>query len=44
MRHPADMPKLQENKSAVGMNGLNDFPPAVDLLIRIDAGPDFRAR
>jgi hypothetical protein len=38
MRHAPDMPELQENKSALGMNGIDDFPPAADLLNRIDAG------
>jgi hypothetical protein len=38
MRHPTDMPELQENKSALGMNGVGDFPPALDLIIRINAG------
>ncbi len=38
MRHPADMPQLQKNESALGMNGVGDLSPAFDLLIRIDAG------
>jgi hypothetical protein len=32
------MPELQENKSALGVDGVDDFAPALDLLIRIDAG------
>src|SRR6266513_2465220 len=38
MRDPPDMPELEENNSASGMTGINDFAPAPDLMFRIDAG------
>ncbi len=37
MRLAADMPKLEKNEAALGMNGIRDTPPAGDLSIGIDA-------
>jgi hypothetical protein len=38
MRDASDMPKLQKNDSAPGVNGLDHFAPARDLLLGMDAG------
>ena len=38
MRDPADMPQLQEDDPALGVNGIDDLSPAGNLLLRIDAG------
>jgi len=31
------MPELEKNQSAFGVDGIDDSPPALDLLFRIDA-------
>ena len=36
--NPADVPELQEDAAARGVDGLGDRPPALDLLVRPDAG------
>src|ERR1700732_2219028 len=38
MRNPADVPKLEKDHAALGMDGIDDFPPSLDLLLRVDAG------
>ena len=38
MRDPADMPQLQEDDPALGVNGIDDLSPAGNLLLGIDAG------
>jgi hypothetical protein len=38
MRHAPDMPELQKNDSAPGVNGVDHLAPARDLLLGIDAG------
>src|ERR1700678_1169462 len=37
MRHPPDMPELEENQAALGMHGFGDVAPSPDLRFRIDA-------
>src|SRR5258706_11073637 len=38
VRNASDMPELEKNHAALGMNGLDDLAPAPDLMLRIDAG------
>ena len=38
MRDAADMPELEKDHAALGMNRIDDAPPTPDLLIGIDAG------
>ena len=38
MRDAADVPELQEDHAAFGMDGIDDFPPSIDLPFGIDAG------
>ena len=38
MRDAPDMPELQKNDSALGMNGVDHLAPACDLLLGVDAG------
>jgi hypothetical protein len=38
MRDAPDMPELQEEHAALGMNGVDDLAPSLDLLFRPDAG------
>src|SRR4029077_3938893 len=38
MRLPTDVPQLQENATALGMNRVGDAPPSGDLSVRVDAG------
>src|ERR1700730_2273881 len=38
MRHPPDMPELEKDRAALGVYGIDDFPPSFDLLLGIDAG------
>src|SRR5258705_3550102 len=38
VRNTPDMPELQKNHSALGMNGIDDLAPALDLMLGIDAG------
>ena len=38
MRNASDVPELQEDDAALGMNGVDNLAPAGDLRFRIDAG------
>jgi hypothetical protein len=38
MRDPPDMPELEEDHGALGVDGVDNLAPAFDLLLRIDAG------
>ena len=38
MRDAADMPELQEDPPALGVHGVGDLAPAVDLRLGVDAG------
>ena len=38
MRDAADMPELQEDHAALGVNGIDHLAPARDLLLGVDAG------
>jgi hypothetical protein len=38
MRDASDMPELEKDQSTLGMNRIDDIPPSLDLLFRIDAG------
>jgi hypothetical protein len=38
MRNAPDMPELQKDHAAFGVNGIDHLAPAGDLLLGIDAG------
>ena len=37
MRHPANVPELQEDMTALGVNGIRHLSPTVDLRLAVDA-------
>jgi len=38
MRDPPDMPELEEDDAALGVNGIDHLAPAGDLLFGVNAG------